>query len=85
MTYVRKNPIGLLPKNIFYEKFAKDIETLKLQYPMDVIQRTIAEHRIEDIDKVVSEYIEGRFTIPIEWVQEYNGLISFLNKESGVS
>lgn len=41
---------------------------------------TMYENRIKEIQEAIQRYIDARYTIPKEWYDELNQLISILDK-----
>lgn len=53
--------------------------TLSKKPPIGIIPRWLAtEHRINDIQRAVREYMCMSREIPIEWIVEYNDLVMWM-------
>ena len=66
-------PIGILNREL-YEKFLNEEITINGGMSLKAI-RTV---RLNDLKGAIERYVEAKIHIEIEWVQEYNELLSEL-------
>jgi hypothetical protein len=62
-----KPPLGLIPKRIYNQR-------------IDNIRFNEVCERFNEVCGAIARYYDARLNIKIEWIEEYNELVDYLNK-----
>lgn len=68
-----KPPIGILPKKIYEMILKKDIA-----FNGGMYLNEIKKQRVADLKGAIIRYIEAVRYVDLDWIKEYNGLLSEL-------